>query len=72
MEIRVGLIFFLSAAVPLKFFRVQHLTAASPSGTPSIVTREARMHQDAANRVRSEAARLIPSTVYAVGDADRF
>lgn len=30
------------------------------------------MHQDAANRVRSEATRLIPSTVYALGDADRF
>ncbi|MGX1168774.1 hypothetical protein AB7M16_005040 [Bradyrhizobium sp. USDA 372] len=30
------------------------------------------MNQDAANRVRSEAARLIPSTVYALGDADRF
>jgi hypothetical protein len=24
------------------------------------------MHQDAANRVRSEAARLVPSTVYAL------
>ncbi|XUJ37640.1 hypothetical protein ACQ5SK_28640 [Bradyrhizobium japonicum] len=33
-----GLIFFLSAAVPLNFFRVQNLTAANPSGTPSIVT----------------------------------
>lgn len=30
------------------------------------------MHQDAANRVRSEATRLIPSTVYTLGDADRF
>ena len=38
MGIRVGLIFFLSAAVPLNFFRVQNLTAANPSGTPSIVT----------------------------------
>ncbi|MDF0584969.1 hypothetical protein [Bradyrhizobium yuanmingense] len=28
----------LSAAVPLNFFRVQNLTAANPSGTPSIVT----------------------------------
>lgn len=38
MGIRVGLIFFLRAAVPLNFFRVQNLTAANPSGTPSIVT----------------------------------
>jgi hypothetical protein len=34
---RVGLI-FLSAAVPLNFFRVQNLMAASPSGSPSVVT----------------------------------
>ena len=38
MGTRVGLIFFLSAAVPLNFFRVQNLTAASPSGSPSVVT----------------------------------
>ena len=38
MGIRVGLIFFLSAAVPLNFFLVQNLTAANPSGTPAIVT----------------------------------
>ncbi len=30
------------------------------------------MHQDAANCVRSEAGRLIPSAVDAFGDADRF
>jgi len=35
---RVGLTFFLSATVPLNFFRVQHLTADNPSGSPSIVT----------------------------------
>jgi hypothetical protein len=29
------------------------------------------MHQDAANRARSEATRPIPFTVYALGDADR-
>ena len=33
-----GLICFLSAAVPLNFFRVQNLSAANPSGKPSIVT----------------------------------
>jgi len=37
MGMRVGLIFFLSAAVPLNFFRVQILTAANPSGSPSVV-----------------------------------
>ena len=30
------------------------------------------MHQDAANRVRSEAARLVPSAVYVLGYADRL
>ena len=35
---RVGLIFFLRAAVPLNFSRVQNLTAARPKGTPSVVT----------------------------------
>jgi len=38
MGMRVGLTFFLSAAVPLNFFRVQNLTADNPSGSPSIVT----------------------------------
>ena len=35
---RVGLTFFLSAAVPLNFFRVQNFTAASPNGSPCVVT----------------------------------
>ena len=35
---RVGLIFFLSALQPLNFFRVQNFMAASPSGSPSVVT----------------------------------
>jgi hypothetical protein len=30
------------------------------------------MHQDAANRVRSQATRLVPSAVYVLGYADRF
>src|SRR4029077_11964194 len=34
--------------------------------------REARMHQDAANRVQPQAARLVPSAVDALGDADRL
>ena len=36
--IRVGLILFLRAFVPLNFFRVQNLAAAIPSGNPSVVT----------------------------------
>ena len=35
---RVGLILFLRAFVPLNFFRAQNLTAAIPSGNPSVVT----------------------------------
>src|SRR5215216_6782082 len=34
--------------------------------------REARMHQNAANRVRSQATRLVPSAVYILGYADRL
>jgi hypothetical protein len=30
------------------------------------------MHQDAANRVRSQATRLVPSAVYVLGYADRL
>src|SRR3546814_12873757 len=48
---RVGLTFFLSAAVPLNFFRVQNLTADNPSGSPSVVT------------TRLECIRM-PQTVY--------
>jgi len=44
MGIRVGLIFFLSAAVPLNFFRVQNLTAANPRRHARDRNREARMH----------------------------
>ncbi|XIA68082.1 hypothetical protein ACFIOY_18325 [Bradyrhizobium sp. TZ2] len=36
MRVGVVLIFFLSAAVPLNFFRVQALTAANPSGPPRL------------------------------------
>jgi hypothetical protein len=38
MGTRAGLIFFLSCAVPLNFFRVQNFTAANPNGRPSTVT----------------------------------
>lgn len=35
---RVGLIFFLSAAIPLIFRRLQKLIAANPSGKPWLVS----------------------------------
>ncbi|RWP34125.1 MAG: hypothetical protein EOR02_00730 [Mesorhizobium sp.] len=38
MGTRVGLIFFLSAAVPLNFVRVQNFLAERPRGRPSSVT----------------------------------
>ena len=50
---RVGLIFVLSAAVPLNFLRVQNLIAASPNGKPFGRDRQARMHHDTADCVRT-------------------
>jgi hypothetical protein len=38
MGIRVGLILFFSARVPLNFWRLQNLIAHRPSGSPSVVT----------------------------------
>ena len=38
MGIRVGLIFLLSALVPLNLLRDQNFTAESPKGNPSVVT----------------------------------
>src|SRR4029077_821001 len=37
MGTRVGLIFLLSAAVPLNLSRVQNFTAHNPSGNPAVV-----------------------------------
>jgi hypothetical protein len=71
MGTRVGLIFFLSAAVPLNFLRVQNLTAVRPRGSPSVVTANG-MHQDATNRMRSQATGLVTAAVDALGYADRF
>src|ERR1700680_1090252 len=34
--------------------------------------RKARMHQDAADRMRSQPPRLVASTIYTFGDADRL
>ncbi len=57
---------------PLEFLPGPELNGRQPQRHSFNCNREARMHQDAANRVRSEATCLIPSTVYAFGDADRF
>lgn len=57
---------------PLEFLPGPELNGRQPQRHTLDCNCEARMHQDAANRVRSEATRLIPSTVYALGDADRF
>ena len=57
---------------PLEFLPGPELNGRKPQRHPFDCNREARMHQDATNRVRSEATCLIPSTVYALGDADRF
>jgi hypothetical protein len=62
---RVGLFFFLRAAVPLNFSRVQNLTAARPKGTPSVVTAKLE-------RIRSQQTVCIrkrPSLPLAAVDA---
>jgi hypothetical protein len=71
MGTRIGFIFFLSAAVPLNFFRAQNLTAASPSGSPSVVTPRLeciRMPQTVGDLRRP---RLVPSAVYTLRYPDR-
>ena len=67
---RIDLLFKRCRA--LEFLASPELNGRQPQRHPVDCNREARMHQDAANRVRSEATRLILSTVYALGDADRF
>src|SRR4029077_19663461 len=57
---------------PLEFLPGPELNGRQPQRHTLDCNCEARMHQDAANRMRSEATRLIPSTVYTLGDADRF
>src|SRR5882762_1888624 len=72
MGTRVGLIFFLSAAVPLNFFRVQNLTAAKPSGSPSVVTAKLECIRMPQNRVRSQATCLVAAAVDALGFTNRL
>ena len=59
---RVGLIFFFKAAVPLNFRRVKTLTAAKPSGTPSVVSAKLecmRMPQTVCDRTRPAFSRPL-------------
>src|SRR5215471_17367148 len=67
---RVGLIFFLRAAVPLDFSRVQNLTAARPKGKPSVATAKAGMHQKSADSVHPQTAILAPAAVDAISEPD--
>src|SRR6185503_6531567 len=58
----VGLIFFFRAAVPLNFCRVQNLTAARPSGSPSRVIAKLecmRMPQTVWDRTRPALSRPL-------------
>jgi len=54
----VGLIFFLRAAVPLNFCRVQNLMAAKPKVSPSVVTTKLECISNPRRRVHPEAAIL--------------
>src|SRR5229473_7743961 len=57
---------------PFEFLPGPEFDGRQPEWNTLDRNREARMHQDAANRVRSQTTRLVPSTVYALGDADRL
>ena len=56
---------------PFEFLPGPEFDGRQPERQPLGRHRQARMHQDAADRVRSQATRLVPPAVYALGDADR-
>jgi hypothetical protein len=62
---RVGLIFFLSCAAPLNFFRVQNFTAAKPSGRPRQLRRDWN-----ASAFRRPCDDANPAAIDALGQAD--
>ena len=62
---------FLERGGPFEFLSGPEFDGRQPERQPLGCYREARMHQDAANRVRSQASRLVPSTVDALGYPDR-
>src|SRR5271157_2017141 len=63
---------FLKRGGPSEFLPGPEFDGCQPERHTLDRNRQARMHQDAANRVRSQATRLVPSTVYALGDTDRL
>ena len=63
---------FLERGGPFEFLSGPELDGRQPERQPLGRHREARMHQDAANRVRPQATLLVPSAVYALGYADRI
>ena len=70
--IRVGLILFLRAFVPLNFFRVQNLTAAIPSGNPVRRHQQARMHQQFADRVHAVTTGFVLAAAHLCREAHRL
>jgi hypothetical protein len=64
--------FFLERGGPFEFLSGPEFDGRQPERQALGRYREARMHQDAANRVRSQATLLVPSAVYVLGYADRF
>ena len=73
MGIRVGLILFFQPSSPPEFLAGPEFDSGESQRQPLDRYREARMHQDAANRMRPQRARrLVAPTVDALRDADRF
>lgn len=66
---RVDLLF--KRGSPLEFLPGPEFDGRQSKRQPLGRYRQARVHQDAANRVRSQAAGLVPAAVYALGDPDR-
>ena len=63
---------FLERGGPFEFLSGPEFDGRQPERQPLGCYREARMHQDAANRVRSQTTRLVLSAVYVLGYADRL
>lgn len=64
MGTRVGLIFFLSAAVPLNFVRVQNFMAERPSGRPSSMTARLECIKSSHTVIRKRPALSLPCRLH--------
>src|SRR5256885_1174110 len=62
----------LERGSPFEFLPGPEFDGCQSQRHPLSRYREARMHQDPANRVRSQATLLVSPAVYALGDADRL